>query len=32
MVDYNKIFGVNDSYKAPEKIMSILYNKEEREK
>ena len=29
---YNKIFGVNDSYKAPEKIMSILYNKEEREK
>ena len=32
MVDYNEIFGVNDSYKAPEKIMSILYNKEEREK
>lgn len=32
MVDYNKIFGVDDSYKAPEKIMEILYKKEEREK
>lgn len=28
---YNKIFGVSDSYQAPEKIMKILYNKEERE-
>lgn len=31
-VDYNKIFEVDDSYKAPSKIMEILYNKEEREK
>ncbi|MGL6184854.1 MAG: N-6 DNA methylase [Clostridium chrysemydis] len=32
MVDYNKIFGVEDSYKAPEKIMEVLYDKEKREK
>lgn len=31
MVNYNEIFGVKDSYKAPEKIMSILFNKKERE-
>ena len=28
----NKLIGVNDSYKAPEKLMSIMLNKEEREK
>lgn len=32
MVDYNKIFGVEDSYQAPEKIMKILYDKDKREK
>ncbi len=32
MVNYNKIFGIEDSYKAPDKIMKILYDKEEREK
>ena len=32
MVNYNEIFGVDDSYKAPEKIMKILYKKDEREK
>lgn len=31
MINYNKIFGVDDSYKAPEKIMEIIYNKKERE-
>ena len=31
-IDYNKIFGVEDSYQAPGKIMEVLYNKEEREK
>ncbi len=28
----NKLIGVNDSYKAPEKLMSIMLNKEAREK
>lgn len=32
MIDYNKLFGVDDSYKAPSKIMEILYQKEQREK
>lgn len=32
MSDYNKIFGVKESYKAPDKIMEILYDKERREK
>lgn len=32
MIDYNKLFGVEDSYQAPEKIMSILFDKDEREK
>lgn len=27
----NKLLGVNDSYKAPERIMEILHNKTERE-
>ena len=31
MINYNEIFGVEDSYQAPEKIMSVLFNKEERE-
>ena len=31
-MNYNELFGVDDSYKAPEQIMKILYNKEEREK
>lgn len=31
MVNYNEIFGVEDSYQAPEKIMSILFDKEKRE-
>lgn len=31
-IDYNKIFGVEDSYKAPERILEILYNEEERTK
>lgn len=31
MMDFNKIFGVDDSYKAPDKIMKILYDKEKRE-
>lgn len=31
-INYNKLFGVEDSYQTPEKIMKILYNKEEREK
>lgn len=32
MIDYNKIFGIEDSYQAPEKIMKILYDKDKREK
>lgn len=31
-IDYNKLFGVNDSYQAPKKIMDILYDKEKRDK
>lgn len=31
-INYNELFGVDDSYKAPDKLMEILYNKEEREK
>lgn len=31
-INYNKLFGVEDSYQVPEKIMKTLYNKEEREK
>lgn len=31
-MNYNEIFEVDDSYKAPEKIMKILYDKEAREK
>ncbi|CEQ01610.1 Type I restriction-modification system methyltransferase subunit [[Clostridium] sordellii] len=31
MMDFNKIFGVDDSYKAPDKIMKVLYDKEKRE-
>ncbi|WP_196345246.1 N-6 DNA methylase [Paraclostridium sordellii] len=30
-MDFNKIFGVDDSYKAPDKIMKVLYDKEKRE-
>lgn len=29
-MDFNKIFGVDDSYKAPDKIMKILYDKEKK--
>ena len=32
MINYNEIFGVDDSYKAPDKIIKILYDKEKREK
>ena len=31
MIDYNKIFEVDDSYQAPEKVMKILHNEEKRE-
>ena len=31
MIDYNKIFEVDDSYQAPEKVMKILHDKEKRE-
>lgn len=31
-MNYNEVFEVDDSYKAPEKIMKILYNKKDREK
>ena len=31
MINYNELFGVEDSYQAPEKIMNILFNKKERE-
>lgn len=31
-MDINKILGITESYKAPEVIMNILYNKEKREK
>lgn len=32
LINYNKLFGVDDSYKAPAKIMEILYDKDRREK
>lgn len=31
MINYNELFGVEDSYQAPEKIMNTLFNKKERE-
>lgn len=31
-MNYNEIFGVDDSYQAPSKIMETLYDKEKREK
>ena len=31
MINYNELFGVEDSYQAPENIMNILFNKKERE-
>ena len=31
MINYNELFGVEDSYQAPEKIMNVLFNKKERE-
>lgn len=31
-VNYNKIFSVTESYQLPERIMTLLFNKEEREK
>ena len=30
-VNYNEIFKVKDNYQVPEKLMNILFNKEERE-
>ena len=31
MVNYNELFGVEDSYQVPEKLMKTLLNKKERE-
>ena len=32
MVNYNELFGIEDSYQAPDKIMEIIYDVDRREK